>query len=257
MKTIVVTSQSEWDALPKAFSELTVVEIRSNTALTIKSNPENSSAELRENSRAVLLGNSRAVLRENSSAELRENSRAVLWGNSRAELWGNSISYAYNIDVSVTLYMFAVCFLLAKAKVIKKSKTCHVITPKSKPGNNGWLENHAIKPTKNVVLFKRVSKDFKTQEGTTNETLWSVGSMVECKDWNPKEKECGKGKFHACAKPYLADEFRSNKGDKYIAIKIDKADLYSWSKPAYPHKIAFRKGKVLYECDRYGERVKP
>jgi hypothetical protein len=106
MKTITVKSQAEFDALPKAFEEFTVIEMRASERITIRENQknsravlrENSSAELRgnsravlrENSRAVLRGNSSAVLRENSSAELRGNSRAVLWENSRAVLRENS-----------------------------------------------------------------------------------------------------------------------------------------------------------------------
>src|SRR3990167_2255941 len=69
--------------------------------------------------------------------------------------------------------------------------------------------------------------------------------------------ECGEGKFHACSRPYFCDEFRNNNGDKYIAIEIKKDDLYAWPNPVYPHKIAFREGKVLYECDKFGKEKKP
>ena len=108
----------------------------------------------------------------------------------------------------------------------------------------------------NVILFKRVSVDFKTQEGTSNETVWNIGSMVEHANWTPKDKECGAGKFHACSRPFFCNEFRSAVGDRYIAIKVNIKDLHAWtSKDAqYPHKIAFRKGKILYECDKFGKK---
>ena len=86
------------------------------------------------------------------------------------------------------------------------------------------------------------------------ETLWLPGTTVTHPAWNPKEQECGAGKLHACPRPYFADEFRSNPGDRYIAIEVLLKETYEWTeKPQYPHKIAFREGKVLFECDRNGK----
>ena len=40
-----------------------------------------------------------------------------------------------------------------------------------------------------------------------------------------------------------------------MSIKLE--DLHEWKKnPKYPHKIAFRSGTVLYECDRLGREIK-
>jgi len=39
------------------------------------------------------------------------------------------------------------------------------------------------------------------------------------------------------------------------AIKIAVADLYAWPQPRCPHKIAFRKGIVLHECNRFGKKL--
>ncbi len=100
-----------------------------------------------------------------------------------------------------------------------------------------------------------MSKDFKTQENTVDETEWPFNSIVEHKNWNPKEKECGEGKFHACSYPYFCDEFRNGLNDKYIAVEIFVKNLYVWPNPKYPHKIGFRKGKVLYECDKYRKKL--
>ena len=37
--------------------------------------------------------------------------------------------------------------------------------------------------------------------------------------------------------------------------KSPRPDLYAWDGGDYPHKIAFRKGTVLYQCDRYGKQI--
>jgi hypothetical protein len=39
----------------------------------------------------------------------------------------------------------------------------------------------------------------------------------------------------------------------YIAIRVALVDLYEWPNAEYKHKIAFREGTVLYECDRFGK----
>jgi hypothetical protein len=100
-----------------------------------------------------------------------------------------------------------------------------------------------------------VSSDWKTQEGEKNETVWLVGSVMSHPSWNPSEEECGEGKFHACSRAYFCDEFRDKPNDRYIAIEVDPSDMFTWSEPSYPHKAAFKAGKVLYECDRYGKKI--
>ena len=155
----------------------------------------------------------------------------------------------------VILYGFAVAFVSSTItiKIEKKSKFCHIQVVK----DLGWFERNAVKKTPTVTLYKKVSKDFKTQEGTINETLWSVGSTLKHPAWNPISQECGGGKFHACSRPYFCDEFRSNPGDRYIAVSIKLKDMHEWKdNPDYPHKIAFRMGTVLYECDRFGKAIK-
>jgi hypothetical protein len=121
-----------------------------------------------------------------------------------------------------------------------------------------YLERFRIPITNGkVILYKRVSKDFLTQEGTDNETHWAIGSTLTHPDWRPESDECGAGKFHACAKPTWCNSFRSNKGDRYIAVEVAVEDLYEWTdNPSYPQKIGFRKGAVLYECDAMGGEIK-
>ena len=57
MKTIIVKNQSEWDALPEKFAEMTAVHIYSDpkVPMDIKRTPGNSTVEARENSILRLL----------------------------------------------------------------------------------------------------------------------------------------------------------------------------------------------------------
>jgi hypothetical protein len=204
------------------------------------------------------------VARENSSVEARENSSVVARENSSVEAWGNSSVVARgNVGVhvqspycSLELFAFSVAWLIAKCKVKTHGKKCQTITPVAPEGLEGWFENEAVSVDgKKAILFKRVSADFKTQEGQTNETLWAVGSTLEHKAWSPKDDECGPGKFHACSRPYFCDEFRSLRGDRYVAIEVNVSDLYLWPNGQHPHKIAFRKGTVLHECNKLGKKI--
>ncbi len=266
MRIIVVTNQKEIDKLPDSFKDFTIVEVRSSdpTAwLSFTKARENSSVEARgnssveawENSSVVAWENSRVVAWENSSVEARGNSSVVAWGNSSVVAWGNVGVHLQSDFATVGLFMFAVCWKLAKGKITKHSKTATVITPKTLPGVAGWLAAHAIKKAPMVVIFKRVSKDFLTQEGTPKETKWLPGTTVTREVWNPKQDECGSGKYHAVARPYFGDEFRDTQGDRYVAIAVKPTNMYAWPNPSYPHKIAFREGKVLYECDRFGDKI--
>lgn len=119
-----------------------------------------------------------------------------------------------------------------------------------------YLERNGVEiKNKSVILYKRVSSELKTQEGTRNETNWTIGSTLKHHAWDPTKEECGEGKFHACCKTYFCDEFRSNSGDRYIAISVKVLDLYEWENPRYPYKIAFRECKVLYECNSIGNKI--
>ena len=223
----------------------------------------NSSVEAWENSSVEAWGNSSVKAWENSSVVAWEDSSVVAWGNSSVVAWGNSSVVAWGNSVvrifssyvkKIALYGFAVAILSAtlNVRIEKKSNYCHIQTTK----NLGWFENNGVDGTETVTLYKRVSVDFKTQEGTENETTWTVGTTLIVPNWNP-HKECGPGKFHACSRPFFCDEFREKKDDRYIVISIALTDLHEWTDdPEYPHKIAFRAGTVLYECDRHGRVLK-
>ena len=240
---ITIKSQSEFDALPAKFDEYTRVYIQATDRIVVARKIGNSSV--------VARGNSSVVARENSSVEARENSSVVAWENSSVEARENVGVHLFSDYAHIALFAFAVCWKLAKGKIEKNAKTVTVITPKP----SDWFDENAIKKTANVILFKRVSHDLKTQENTQNETLWEIGSTVEHPAWSPKEQECGTGKFHACSRAYFCDEFRSTKGDRYIAIEVARKHTFAWENPIYPHKIAFRKCKVLHEVNRLGKKI--
>jgi hypothetical protein len=233
----------------------------------------NSSVEARENSSVVAWGNSSVVARENSSVEAWENSSVVAWGNSSVVARGNSSVEARgnssvvargNSSVKTNIYYLGLVLLFgfsalwipknSKAKYEQKSKTTTVITYHNE---TKFLEREGVNVVdKKVVIFKRVSHDWKTQENTKNETLWIPKTTVEHHDWRPESGECGEGKYHACSRPYFCDEFRSTRTDRYVAIEVEVKDLKEWENPQYPHKIAFRKCNVLFECNKLGKEVK-
>ncbi|MFA6100471.1 MAG: hypothetical protein WC750_06420 [Patescibacteria group bacterium] len=293
MKEITVKNQTEFDALPDKFTEYTriylegrisVNKARENSSVVARENSsvvarensivearENSSVEAWENSIVVAWENSIVVARENSSVVAWENSSVVAWENSSVVAWENSTVVAReNSSVEARGQALVRCFSsLAKLAMygfsilsipinidlkFKYEKSCTI----QRYETLKFLDREGIGAKKeSVILFKRVSSDFKTQELTKNETLWAIGTTVTHPAWNPTKSECGGGKFHACSRPYFCDEFRSTKGDRYVAIKIKVADLYEWENATYPHKIAFRTGEVLYQCDRFGKEVPP
>ena len=290
MKEIIISNQKEFDALPARFEEYTKIIIKNttsrlvvhlargnssvvawgNSSVVARGNSSveawgnssvvargNSSVEARENSSVEAWGNSSVVAWENSSVEARENSSVVAWENSSVEAWENVVVRVFSAYLKkVILYGFAVAIVSATitVNIEKKSEYCHIhqITK-----DLGWFERNAVEKTPVITLYKKVSKDFKTQENKKNETLWLVGSTVNHPAWNPTNGECGEGKFHACSRPYFCDEFRNEKGDRYIAVSIKLEDLYEWkNNPDYPHKIGFRACEVLYECDKFGKKIR-
>jgi hypothetical protein len=229
MKEITVKTQKEFDALPDKFVEFTRICLEGRISVD------------------KARGNSSVEAWGNSSVEARGNSSVVAWGQALVRVFSSAIKLA--------LHGFSILSIPINIDLkFKYEKTC-VIQRYEIPK---YLDREGVEENNNsVILFKRVSDDFKTQEGTPNETKWAIDSTVERPAWEPTNSECGEGKFHACSRPYFCDEFRSTRGDRYIAVQIKVVDLYEWPNAQYPHKIAFREGKVLYQCDKNGKQVQP
>ncbi len=254
---IIITTQQELDKLTEVKKEDKVF-IRSNESLILNANISVYGFLKIETSVSMSFSKKYVEARENSSVEA--------WGNSSVEAWENSSVVArenssvklllqYSLSVKVKLFGYSVCWKPKSEKISieVKSKTAHI--QEYEPQK--YLDREGIEVIKNkVILFKRVSNDFKTQENTKNETIWAVGTTLEHHAWNPTNAECGEGKYHACSRPYFCDEFRDKKDDKYIAIEIHTNDLHEWENGSYPHKIAFRKCTVLYVCDKFGKEIK-
>ena len=199
---------------------------------------------------------------DSASVEAWGSASVKAWGSASVEAWDSASVEAWDsasvrlITKITSLIMLGFSVLIKDASIkMKFKKSKNVLVQNIKFTN--FLEREMVNVKKGkVILFKRVSKDFKTQEDTINETSWIINSIVKHNSWNPENSECGKGKFHACSRPFFCDEFRSIRGDKYIAIEVLIKDLFEWKdNPQFIHKIAFRNCKVLYECDIDGNKI--
>jgi len=217
---------------------------------------DNSRVDAHDNSIVDAHGNSRVYALDNSRVYALDNSRVYAYDNSRVDAHGNSMVEAYDTSFvrgysceAIKLFANSILQTAVDLKVVQHDNS--II---KKIIEFDYFDSHGLY-TDVIILYKRVSQEFKTQKNTPNETLWEIGSTVTHPEWSPKSSECGEGKYHAVAKPFFADEFRDVEGDKYIAIEIKKSDCYEWKDARYPHKIAFREGRVLYECNRYGDKI--
>jgi hypothetical protein len=193
--------------------------------------------------------------RGNSSVVARENSSVVARGNSSVVAGDRTTCQVFSDESVVLLFSFAVAIVLKtlKHKIEKKSHHAYIQEYEILP----YFERESIEVNEGkVILYKKVSKEFLTQENTKNETKWTIGEIITCKNYQPEISECGEGKFHAVSRPYFGDEFRNVEGGRYIAVEIKVEDLYEWkNNPEYLHKIGFRESRVLYEVDRYGTKI--
>jgi hypothetical protein len=124
--------------------------------------------------------------RENSNVVAWGNSNVVAWENSNVVAWGNSFVRALSSKIRLVMNGFSILTIDSSlALKFKKTKTVLV----QKHINTPYLEREGIKTVRGyVILFKKVSHDFKTQEKSINVTSWTIGSVVTHKKWNA-EKE--------------------------------------------------------------------
>ena len=212
-------------------------------------------------------GSSHVEARGSAHVEARDSSHVVAWDTSHVEARGSVHVVAWDSahvvawdSAHVEAREFAVAVSRAiSAVIVAKSPTAHAIVSIYECAKTvaDWLSRNGLTAKRGkVILYKRVSKDFLTQEGSQNESRWTIGTTMALNEWNPTASECGPGKFHACSHAYFCDEFRNKAGDRYIAVEVAIKDIHLWTEdPQYPHKLSFRRGKVLYECDMYGERI--
>ena len=189
----------------------------------------------------------------------RGNSSVEAWENSSVVAWENSVSRIFSQFAEVELYGGSVAILQVSGAVAsQQSRYATIVSPPAPEWTvSGWIERDGVAEIDGrVILYKRVSARWQTQEGTPEETTWPPGATLEHRAWAPESGECGAGKYHGCSRPYFCDEFRKITGDRYIAVAVRREDMHAWENPEYPHKIAFRAGEVLYEVDRHGKQIK-
>jgi hypothetical protein len=138
MKTIVIKTQAELDALPEKFDEYTIIEIRSAPETWIQVRKawgsssvvardsssveawdssrveawDSSSVVARGSSRVVARGSSSVVARGSSSVVARGSSRVVAWDSSRVVAWDSSRVEAWDSS-RVEAYQFATIVILS------------------------------------------------------------------------------------------------------------------------------------------------
>ena len=256
-----IKTQEEWDALPERFEAHTEIHIVGKLK-EVKKTPENCSVYVYDSARIGYVYGSARIDYVNGSASIDyvNGSARIGYVNGSARIgsvYDSAVVHIHGADVVVNLFAFSVAFMHVVAKkVAKRSKTAIKIKVTKPKTLADWIDLDGVaKTSRSVILYKRVSVDFKTQEGTRNETLWLVGSTVEHPRWSPAESECGEGKFHACSRAVFCDQYRHKSDDKYIAIRVARADLYFWKDGDHAHKIAFRKCVVLHECDKFEDKI--
>src|SRR3990167_8184530 len=243
-----VRTQAEYDE----FKDLpgVLIEIRGATEDIFVSGSSTVTAS--GSSTVTAYGSSTVTASGSSTVTASGSSTVTAYGSSTVTASGSSTVTAYGATVLVVNPESAVSYTMP-------SKAAQIITRNAPPliTNEEWLDRWGIKANRGkVILYKRVSENWQTQENTRNETVWTPGTTIQHPAWDPTSGECGEGRYHAVYIPWEADKFRSVDGDRYIAIQIAVKDLYAWpTEPEYPEKIAFRAGRVLYECDAKGDKI--
>jgi hypothetical protein len=191
---------------------------------------------------------------DSSTVRAYDSSTVTAYDSSTVRASGANTIYVHSQYSTIDFIGLAIVFLKVLTDRVNGDRS-RVFDAIPKPGVKAWAEREGVEVKDGaMVLYKRVSKHLKTQEGTRNETTWSIGETLEIANWRTPEEECGKGKFHACSLPAFCDQFRSETGDRYIAISVKVEDAHAWPGGSYPHKIAFRKGVVLHEVDTHGRK---
>ena len=205
-----------------------------------------------DGSRVYAYDGSRVYAYDGSRVDAYDGSRVDAYGGSRVDAYGGVI---YIKSDGCAIRAAGNTVIISNGYNADIKMVGNAIIQNNKNGLGFFERNYIEITNKSFILYKRVSVDFKTQEETNNETLWGVGTTVSHPNWHPEDEECGSGKFHGVAKPFFADEFRDKQDDRYVAILVNLDDVYEWERPSCPHKIAFREGKVLYECDAWGDKI--
>ncbi len=155
MKTVIVKTQAEFDALPAKFDEYTIVEIRSdaNIWITVNKCPDSSRVVARDSSRVVARESSSVVAWDSSSVEASESSSVVAWDSSSVVAHDISFVAIFASAVAVkALYDYAIAsfngctpkveFADGKTQVIERP--CSVMHTFDEMLERGYVEADGI-----------------------------------------------------------------------------------------------------------------
>ena len=240
---IIVHSQSEFDAIPKDFDGLIVIE---KTIGVI-------SVEARGNSSVVAWDNSSVVARGNSRVEARGNSSVVAWDNSSVEARGNSSVVARENSSGKAFDNSRILILdkSAKFKNYMNAVIQNYVEPKY---TKDIFVELAEKEKGKLVLYKSVDPETLC-DFYTGKIKYELGQTVECPDWDPDEsRECGGG-LHLSPTARKTQEF--NKG-KILKCLVDSEDIVVYSgsiekvrcKKVFPVAIVDKRGNIISENNR-------
>ena len=265
MKTIIVKTQAELDALPDKFDEYTVIEIRSATDTWIKVTTarESSQVEAWESSRVEAWGSSQVVARESSRVEAWGSSQVVARGSSQVvaressqvEAWGSSQVVAHDYSMIAVLAATVVVKMLldysvascrgVKPKIVKRARTATVIhaPDKIKYSKKSFIDRCELDKEGYIILYKSVDPkngcDYKTGK-------IKYEGVVTCPDWNSDvEQECGNG-LHLSPTPGAALSYHPNGTLLRCRVKISDFVVYPWNIT----KVRCRRVEVIGPVDK-------
>ena len=243
MKTITITTQQEFDALPDSFVEYTEIEINGKLDIINR-----------------IFNNADITIRGGTIQYVYGGTIQYVYGGTIQSVHEGTIQYVHEGTIQYVCGG-TIIQVISNQAIIKKARQEAVIIYrgcKGKPldvsGNvsilykkqakhtlESFLDFYELKPTKAgfITLYKSVNPDTNC-DFYTGEIKYE--GVVECPDWNPDVTiQCGNG-LHLSATP--EDALGYNNG-KILKCKVNIKDIV-----VYPHdisKVRCKKVKVLKE----------
>ena len=263
MKTIVIKTQKEMDALPDSFKEFTCIEIRSDKTveIVVKKTYGSSTVIAYDSSTVSAYGSSTVSACGSSTVRAYDSSTVRAYGSSTVSACGSSTVSAYGsstvsacgnsmtailsalVVVSKICQYAVVCLDGVKVKLPKKDKTATVIKREIALHDiNSFVDFWGLEvKNKSVILYKSVNKDTGCDFRTGR--IKYEGEVI-CPDFDPsKERECGGG-LHLCATPDGALSFADGPA-KLLKCKVLLKDIVVFGKNI--QKVRCKRVEVISE----------
>jgi hypothetical protein len=249
MSTIEVKTQAELDKASAASAPGDVIVCLGGTIYK--------PLVVRGSSRVEAWGSSRVVARESSSVEAwessrvvaRESSSVVAWGSSRVEAWGSSSVVARESSRVVAGRYASVHKMPGHLSKISGGVVI-VVPDTAKMDGAEWCDYYGVTVKRGkATLYKALDDDLSTPNARRVQIIYAVGTKVAAPDWNSR-RECGGG-LHSCASPAMAQRYNEG-ATRYVAIECAVAEIV-----VIDDKVKAPTAKVLYECDRHGDKIEP